>query len=1072
MKSTMRTTKRTTWLLPAVLTLFSGLAHAEWFFRGTPNSWGATQLDFVSGNQFQICQQFSSGDGGGGPRFKIDRFGDWGESYPGTDVSVNANTSYIIDFDATSKTVATTQVASCGEVSGFSSLNFRGTPNNWGNTGLTRVSSSSWQTTVNFDGQVNQRFKFDIHGDWSQNYGDDNSDGVLELSGADIATSIVGEYVVEVNEDTLAYSLTPASGNLSPSAVITPGDQTVTVGAQIQFSGASSSDPDGTVASYNWSDGATTESTSITFNSTGTQVVSLTVTDDQGASGSTSVTITVQDQQQADNWYFRGTSNSWSATQMSTTDNINYCIQQSFANGDGGGGPRFKIDHFADWTESYPAQDYSASANTTYDICFNSNTQVITATPVAGADITPPSVSANPAAGNYLASQSITLSISDNEDTSPALYYTTNGSTPTISSTLYTGEALLAQDNGAGADLTIKTLAVDASGNEQQQSFIYFIGETSSVDFREETIYFLMTARFYDGDSSNNYYNRDRIKSGDPHWRGDFKGLISKLDYIKDLGFTAIWVTPPVENRSGLDYHGYHAYDFYKVDPRLESTNTTYKDFIDAAHAKGLKVVQDVVINHSSQYGLRDQVWIDHLPIKYYVPTGSTQGQISNDPYFGNLGDYQAANRDDNDNSAAPQWFKDRHHSDPDGTVPLIDPKTGETVPKAGYDPNRFFGIDAQGLDPDWYHLDGFMAGGDWENPLALQRKHMAGDTIDLATGNQNVKDYINGAIRMYLDMGVDAIRLDTVKHVERDELLEYVNNWKAHKPDLFVFGENLVKGSGLGSEIANDNASAVIRPWWYTRTTPDPSNPNAGGDSGFSVLDFSIFSTFRDNVTRGGFGGIGGMLGWDWIYGDATKLVTFFQNHDVGPDNDFKYRYCCSEANAALVYNLLWTNRGIPTLYYGEEIMFMAGAPQDIANSNDTVDQTGRAYFGPHLDDLATTQSHSLYQHIKRLNQIRKTIPALQKAPTSKVNEWGAGMSFVRDYPAENSYAVVGLAAGSDQNISVSGIPNGTYRDAVTGGTINVSGGSINFTVKGNSIGVYVLNGPGKIGVDGAYLR
>ncbi|MDO8344069.1 MAG: alpha-amylase family glycosyl hydrolase [Cellvibrio sp.] len=126
-------------------------------------------------------------------------------------------------------------------------------------------------------------------------------------------------------------------------------------------------------------------------------------------------------------------------------------------------------------------------------------------------------------------------------------------------------------------------------------------------DFRKETIYFLLTARFYDGDTGNNYYNRDRYKAGDPHWRGDFKGLIQKLDYIKDLGFTAIWVTPPVENRSGLDYHGYHAYDFYKVDPR------------------------------------------------------------------------------------------------------------------------------------------------------------MAGDTIDLATGRQNVKDYLNGAMKMYLDMGVDAIRLDTV---------------------------------------------------------------------------------------------------------------------------------------------------------------------------------------------------------------------------------------------------------------------------------------------------------------------
>lgn len=1063
---------RLTSVLAVTLVLFSGISHAEWFYRGTSNSWGSTQMDFVSGNQFQTCQQFGTGDGGGGPRFKVDRFGDWGEAYPGTDYSVSANTSYIIAFDASTKSVTATQVASCGDVNGFPSLNFRGTPNAWVNTAMTRISSSIWQANINFTGEANQRFKFDVLGDWSQNYGDNESDGILDFTGGDIYTSISGEYVVEVNEDTLTYSLTPKSGNLSPSAAISPANQTVTVGAQILFSGAGSSDPDGSIASYSWSNGATTETTSITFNSIGAQTVSLTVTDDQGATGSASVTITVQNEQPADSWYFRGTPNAWSATQMSTSDNINYCTQQAFGTGGTGGSPRFKIDHYADWTDSYPAQDYVVSANTTYDVCFNANTLTVTATAVAGADMTPPSVTANPAAGNYVASQSITLSITDNEDTAPVLYYTTNGSTPTTSSQQYTGEAILAQDVGGGADLTIKTLAVDASGNPQQQSFIYFIGEQSSVDFREETIYFLLTARFYDGDSSNNYYNRDRIKAGDPHWRGDFKGLISKLDYIKDLGFTAIWVTPPVENRSGLDYHGYHAYDFYKVDPRLESADATYQDLINAAHAKGLKVVQDVVINHSSQYGLRDQVWIDHLPIKYYVPAGSTQGQISNDPYFGNLGDYQSANRDDNDNSAAPQWFRDRHSSDPDGIVPLVDPKTGTTVPLAGYDPNRFFGIDAQGLDPNWYHLDGFMAGGDWENPLALQKKHMAGDTIDLATENQNVKDYINGAIRMYLDMGVDAIRLDTVKHVERDELLEYVNNWKAHKPDLFVFGENLVKGTGLGSEIANDNASAVIRPWWYTRTTQDPSNPNGGGDSGFSVLDFSIFSTFRDNVTHGSLGGIGGMLGWDWIYGDATKLVTFFQNHDVGPDNDFKYRYGGAESNAALVYNLLWTNRGIPTLYYGEEIMFQAGLPQDIANANDTVDQTGRAYYGPHLDDLATTQSHPLYQHIKRLNQIRKAVPALQKAPTTKVSEWGSGMSFVRDYPAQNSYAVVGLAAGSNQNITVSGVPNGTYKDAVTGNVINVSGGSISFTVKGNSIGVYVLNGPGKIGVDGTYLR
>ncbi|MGA9549245.1 MAG: alpha-amylase family glycosyl hydrolase, partial [Rhodomicrobium sp.] len=125
----------------------------------------------------------------------------------------------------------------------------------------------------------------------------------------------------------------------------------------------------------------------------------------------------------------------------------------------------------------------------------------------------------------------------------------------------------------------------------------------AAADFREETIYFLITTRFYDGDPSNNFFCRDRIKFNaegqpeDPHWRGDFKGLIARLDYIRDLGFSAIWITPPVENRSGLDYHGYHPYDWTRIDPRLESSDATYQDLIEEAHARGIKIIQDVVIN-------------------------------------------------------------------------------------------------------------------------------------------------------------------------------------------------------------------------------------------------------------------------------------------------------------------------------------------------------------------------------------------------------------------------------------------------------------------------------------------
>jgi len=599
-------------------------------------------------------------------------------------------------------------------------------------------------------------------------------------------------------------------------------------------------------------------------------------------------------------------------------------------------------------------------------------------------------------------------------------------------------------------------------------------------DFREETIYFLITTRFYDGDPANNFFCRDRIKfdatgaAEDPHWRGDFKGLIQRLDYIRDLGFTAIWITPPVENRSGLDYHGYHAYDWTRIDPRLESPDATYQDLIDAAHARGIKIIQDVVINHSCQWGIRGKVWIDHLPIKYYVPQGSEPGRVAYGPYQGNLGNYAWPNRDDIDNPVAPDWYRERHARDPEGREPLRDPTTGETVPKPGYNPGRFFGIDAGRLDPAWYHQEGFIMGGDWESAHPLQQKHIAGDCIDLATERQNVKDYLIGAITRYLDMGVDALRIDTVKHVERDNLLEYVNAWKAHKPGLFVFGENLVKGYGWGDMGGGDNGPSPIRPWWYTRLGNDPRNPNAGGDSGFAVLDFGLFSTFRDTLSRGTFGGTGQVMSMDWIYGDPTTLVTFLQNHDVGPDNDFKFRFKGEAWMAAAAYNLIWTARGIPCLYYGEEIEFMKGAPQDVAGERDTLDQTGRAYFGDHLTDdrIAVTQRHPLYRHLQRLNRIRRAVPALQMAPMSHVNDWGGGMSFVREHPDGTSYAVVGLAIGGDQDITVDGVRNGTYRDCVTGGATRVSGGRLSFHVRANSAGIWVLDGPGKVGDDGEWLR
>ena len=115
--------------------------------------------------------------------------------------------------------------------------------------------------------------------------------------------------------------------------------------------------------------------------------------------------------------------------------------------------------------------------------------------------------------------------------------------------------------------------------------------EFDRVDMREDTIYFVITTRFYDGDTGNDVHCWDDSQANnpdsDPAWRGDFKGLIDKLDYIKALGFSAIWITPVVTNASGYDYHGYHAMDFSTVDVRYESDGATYQDLIDAAQCCG-----------------------------------------------------------------------------------------------------------------------------------------------------------------------------------------------------------------------------------------------------------------------------------------------------------------------------------------------------------------------------------------------------------------------------------------------------------------------------------------------------
>jgi glycosidase len=135
---------------------------------------------------------------------------------------------------------------------------------------------------------------------------------------------------------------------------------------------------------------------------------------------------------------------------------------------------------------------------------------------------------------------------------------------------------------------------------------------------QSDVIYLIMADRFYDGNPANNNIG-DRLdqftaKDLDGRKGGDIEGIISKLDYLKDLGVTSVWITPMLENNMWMSYHGYAATDLYKIDQRFGS-NELYKELAEKAHKKGLKIIMDHVSNH---IGI-NHWWMKDLPSARWI---------------------------------------------------------------------------------------------------------------------------------------------------------------------------------------------------------------------------------------------------------------------------------------------------------------------------------------------------------------------------------------------------------------------------------------------------------------------
>ncbi len=711
-----------------------------------------------------------------------------------------------------------------------------------------------------------------------------------------------------------------------------------------------------------------------------------------------------------------------------------------------------------------------------------------------GVDITAPIVTASPVAGRYDEGTvlQVSLSATDNKDAEPNIYYTTNGDMPKAElSYLYNGEILEINSNK-----TIKVLSVDESGNERSKTFNYSIGKLNRNDFRQETIYFAMTTRFYDGDPSNNVNCWDEATwfnnpPSDPAWRGDFKGLIEKLDYIKALGFTAIWITPPVKNASGIDYHGYHAVDFTEIDPRYDSNGNgsgmdEYQNLIDEVHARDMKIIQDIVINHSGNFGEENLFPIFEM-----------------DPNLGENGGY--ANLDKPDLMKANMYLDEVSNA-------YFGSDYKDLISDIQYQA-RIATMKEDDTDVDKiYHHEKSMSYESYTEQIG----QMAGDCVDLNTENPDVAAYLREAYNKYIDMGVDGFRIDTVKHVSRLSFnKEYIPQWNERGgKNFYMFGEVCTRVREVWNKgIAADSApfytwkesknypwgdeltnSASARQLWDDNADvsgqPTSNNaflqgniyhePDYSMNSGMGVIDFAMHWNFYE--ARNAFSVA---LGGDKYYNDATWNVVYVDSHDYSPDESQKFRFDAGTDAWAENLSLMFTFRGIPCVYYGSEIEFQKGKPIDPADGDFRVPfaESGRAYYGDHLEGTVTASDFGEYQasgavketleqplsrHIRTLNKIRRVVPALQMGQYSTEGCEGS-FAFKRRYTKDgvDSMALVSISGGA----TFSGVPNGRWVEVITGDVQTGSTVTSNATGKGN-LRIYVLNGERIEGLDSPFIN
>lgn len=357
-----------------------------------------------------------------------------------------------------------------------------------------------------------------------------------------------------------------------------------------------------------------------------------------------------------------------------------------------------------------------------------------------------------------------------------------------------------------------------------------------------DVLYLIMPDRFANGDASNDVVKgmkEARVDRKDPFARhgGDFKGIDNHLDYIKDLGVTAIWLNPVQENDMAQgSYHGYAITDYYNVDRRFGS-NESFKQLVDNAHAQGMKVVMDMIFNHcgSDNFLFVDKPSKDwfNFPDKCVQTTYKTTTQY--DSYASDL-DHKVA---------IDGWFV-------------------ESMP-------------------------------------------------DLNQRNRHVARYLIQTSLWWIEYaGLNGIRQDTHPYANFDFMAQWCKEVNEEYPDFNIVGE-----TWYGNNVA-------IAYWQKDSKLAAPRNSNLRCVMDFPLMDV-MNKAFDEELSWGtGMNRIYDYLSQDVVYTNPLELLIFLGNHDTS-------RFMKNEKEAndynrfAQAYAFLLTMRGIPQLYYGDEIGMFA---------------------------------------------------------------------------------------------------------------------------------------------------